>query len=86
MQALAPSTIAQASDDIVAKHVTKYSTAQVGALSANIKKIASLNALSTEQIAAIPVPAIKHVSPGALADLDTAHLQAIPRSLWCLDL
>ena len=56
MKVLAPSTIAKASDDIVAKHVTKYSPTQIGALSANTKKIASLNALSTEQIAALSAP------------------------------
>ena len=81
-QALLPSTIAQASDDVVAKHVTKYSPTQIGALSTNTKKVASLNALSTEQTAALPVPAIKNVSPGALADLDTAHLQAIPAEVF----
>ena len=81
-QALLPSTIAQASDDVVAKHVTKYSPTQIGALNTNTKKVASLNALSTEQTAALPVPAIKNVSPGALADLDTAHLQAIPAEVF----
>ena len=72
-----PAVIGQASDGTVAKHITKYTVPQISALGENIKKVTSLNPLSTEQVPAIQASAMKHVAPGALADLDSAHFRVI---------
>ena len=82
IQAIKPTTIGQASDDKVAKDIVKYTVPQISALGENVRKVGSLNVLSTEQVAAIQAPAMQRVTPKALGDLDVAHLKAIPPAVF----